>query len=117
MADPLFHQNSLLQLITVTLGEYNLYIRETLLILHLAWDCLYNQINIYHLFMLTQVNINFMSMIINTTHSVQLTHQTSKLPLIVYHTILFDRIDSRIIYIDSETCQNGYFLTKLPGHV
>ena len=28
VVDPLFHQNSLLQLITVTLGEYNLYIRD-----------------------------------------------------------------------------------------
>ena len=28
VVDPLFHQNSLLQLINVTLGKYNLYIRD-----------------------------------------------------------------------------------------
>ena len=43
-----------------------------------------------------------MSMIINTAHPLQWTHQTSKLPLIVYYTILFDSVDSRVTLIGSE---------------
>ena len=41
-------------------------------------------------------------MIINTAHPIQWTHQTLKLPLIVYYTNLFDPMDSRVTLIDSE---------------